>query len=138
MKIKTALHNIELEKQRHELAMQQLYASLEEAIELDKNKTRASLINKFATVFEMSPELVEKKILPKAKRQCDAQKIEEMRRIHEDQSIMYEQKIHNGKTYYYHNKPGGIVMEKDENDRPNIVGYMSGNSIVFTTVNNGI
>ena len=134
MKIKTALHNIELEKQRHELAMQQLQISLKEAIELDRNKTRASLINKFATVFDMAPEVVEKKILPKAKRQCDAQKIEEMRLIHENQAIMYEQKNYNGKTYHFQNKPGGIVMEKDDNGQTRIVGYMSGDIIVFTTV----
>lgn len=137
MKFKTALQNIEVEKQRHENAMRQLNKELEESIKTTIDKERGSLINKFAKTFVIAPEIVEKKILPKSKRQCDAIKIEEMRKIHENQAIMYKQIVHDGEKYYYQKKEGGIVFKKNnDNNDIIIVGYMNGVHIVFTTVNN--
>lgn len=138
MKVKTALQNIEAEKQRHDLALQQLTMELEESIDTTINKARSSLINKFAKTFSIAPEVVEKKILPKSKRQCDAIKLEEMRNIHENQAIMYNPVTHNNKTYFCQDKVGGIVIEKDDSGRVKIVGYMANDKIIFATVSNNV
>lgn len=131
MKVSTALQNIELEKQNYELKMQILNEELIKAIENTIKKERSSLISKFAKSYNLAPEAIEKKILPKSKRQCDAQKLEEMRIMHENQAIMYKPIIYEGKEYFYHDKPGGIVIKHNGDLPATIVGHMSGNTIAF-------
>lgn len=123
MKISTALANIANEKMAHESKMQALHQDLLDAIDNTINKERMALINKFAKVFDLTPEMVEKKILPKAKRQCDKQRLEEMRIMHENQAIMYKPIIIDNKRYFYQDKEGGIIIDNDDG-RMTIVGCM--------------
>lgn len=123
MKVSTALANINTEKKAHEAKMAVLYQDLLDAIENAANKERMALINKFAKAFDLAPELVEKKTLPKAKRQCDKQKLEELRLMHEQQAIMYKPIIIDGKEYFYQDKDDGIIVD-NVNGVMTIIGSM--------------
>lgn len=123
MKISTALANIINEKKTHEAKMQILHQELVDAIDNTINKERSALINKFAKAFDLAPETVEKKILPKSKRQCDKQRLEEMRIMHENQAIMYKPIIIDGKKYFYQDKEGGIIIDNND-DQMTIIGCM--------------
>ena len=108
-----------------------LQQQLSEAIDNAIAKERLSLIKKVAKVCDIDPEDLEKKILPKAKRQCNAEKIKEIMNKHKNQAIMFSPIVHNGKQYFYVDKQYGTVIERF-NNKPIIVGYMDNGAIKFT------
>jgi hypothetical protein len=130
MKINTVLEKIRSANEAHRIDIENLLIDLNEAYELALCKERVSLIKKIAKVVNMQPEDVEHAILPKKKRQCNAERLKEMKALHENQTLSYVPIEFEGVEYYHEDKPKGIVIQSVEGT-PTIVGYMNEGEIVF-------
>lgn len=131
MKISTVIAKINAQNESHNEIMKELFKELNEAIELNTNKERHSLIKKISKYCNEPIEEIEKKILPKRKRQEANEKLEQLQALHKKQLPVYRAIEHEGKTYYYENTYLGIVIQ-DLDTNPEIVGYYDKGKIVFT------
>jgi hypothetical protein len=112
------------------MVINELLKDLGDAYELALNKERSSLIKKLSKVVNMQPEDIERTILPKKKRQCNAERLKEMQEMHANQTLSYVKIVFEDIEYYHEDKDKGIVI-KELNGIPNIVGYMDNGEIVF-------
>ena len=99
MKINTVLDKIRSENESHNLVIENLLVDLNNAYQLSLCKERASLIKKIAKVVNMQPVDVEHAILSKDKRQCNAERLKEMRALHKNQTLSYKQIFFEGIEY---------------------------------------
>lgn len=133
MKISTILSRIKAQNESHEQIMIGLMAELDKAYEAAIAKERLSLIKKLAKQYNINAEEIEKKILPKKKRQQAAENIRKLEELNRQQLPIYKRIIKNDNEYFYEDKHLGIVI-RDLNTIPKIIGYydMKTKDIVFT------
>ena len=133
MKISTILSRIKAQNESHEQIMIGLMAELDKAYEAAIAKERLSLIKKLAKQYNINAEEIEKKILPKKKRQQAAENIRKLEEMNRQQLPIYKRIVKNDNEYFYEDKHLGIVI-RDLNTIPKIIGYydMKTKDIVFT------
>lgn len=130
MKVKTVLAKIvndyqhsDNDQEKTALNFDGFIEELESATNLAIEKERKTLINKFSKMTNLTPEEIEKKLLPKEKRNITQEKMKTLEKINSDQVTLYEEIEIDGKEYYCQKVDHGLVIEFVTSDQTILVGY---------------
>jgi hypothetical protein len=139
MKSGTIINKIIGQIDSHAEAMKALLGELEESLQKENIKMKEDLAKKIAQSFNLDLDQVLKKVIKKKKKDMDLTNQLEQINLDEENSNdfipIYKKITHEGKDYFYDDKPDGIVFETDENTSvTKIVGYidLDTKSIKFT------
>jgi hypothetical protein len=133
MKISTSLSRIKAQMDAHSQLMIDSMNELEKSYDVAVAKERLSLIKKFSKQYGIPIEDIEKKILPKKKRQQIAENIKKLEEMNRKQLPIFKKIIKDEQEYFYEDKHWGIVIQ-DLETVPKIVGYYDekDEDIIFT------
>jgi len=126
MKVSTVLDKFKEEylSKEGQVNIDEFIVKLQDACNLAIVKERITLVKKIGKMFQMEPEEVEKKILPKQKRSIAEGRRIQMETANKDQPILFEHLVaDNGKEYYYQKKQYGLIIEYLNETVYIIVGY---------------
>lgn len=131
MKVSTVLQKINNQYNNGIIDFETFITMLTESCEQTIIKERISLIKKFAKVFEMDPENVENKILPKKKRHITAERLKHLSDLYSKQPILYREIIKDGEYFQCEMEQYGLIYGTDDNDNIIICGHMKDNVPIF-------
>jgi hypothetical protein len=132
MKSGTIINKIITQIDSHAEAMKVLLGELEDSLEKENLKLKEDLAKKIASSFNLDIEQVLKKIIKRKKKGTGNgdTSVEDLEMIDiecddpKDFIPVYKKIIHEGKEYFYDDKPEGVVFSTDqETQQAKIVGY---------------
>jgi len=129
MKSGTIINKIIGQIDSHAEAMKELLGELEESLQKENIKMKEELAKKIAQSFNLDLEQVLKKIMKKKKKDLggstQTDQIDMDMDDNNDFIPIYKKISHEGKQYFYDDKPDGIVFETNEDTSlTKIVGYI--------------
>lgn len=105
---------------------------LAESCEQTVIKERMSLIRKFSKAFDISPEKIESKILPKRKRHITEEKLQHLATIYSKQPLIYKDIYYKNNEYLAEMDKYGLIYGT-EDDMLFIAGFMKNDIPYFFT-----
>ena len=130
MKSGTIINKIIGQIDSHAEAMKALLGELEESLQRENIKMKEDLAKKIAQSFNLDVEQVLKKVMKKKKKDMNDSIQPNQIDIEQDDPNdfipIYKKITHEGKDYFYDDKPDGIVFEtNEETSLTKIVGYIN-------------
>jgi len=108
---------------------------LAESCEQTVTKERMALIRKFSKAFDITPEQIESKILPKRKRHITEEKLQKLAELYSKQPIIYKDINYKNNEYCAEMDQYGLIYGTDDEDKLYIAGFMKNDRPYFFTHN---